>query len=275
MSLVYLTGLVRFCREPGPTAWLVMTAAAALAWYAQPVLMLAVLPLGFVYHGWVATKHGWVWHMALAASAAVGLGVNAAWLRDWVGHLWICLPFGGEGVGPSAGMPAADWTMFLPSDPLDVGIAAAGLAGLVGMARKHRGAAWVLGLAGAAFVGVGGLGKFWPTAAAMGTQKLLLVAVWCAAVPAAFALAAVAGGIGQSAGSRAVGAGWLVLGLIAVAWSLDLPERVDAGRPLEVGLNAERRGIVRASRSPPRRTPASCGKIGRTWPTAGRRCCRP
>jgi hypothetical protein len=245
--LVHVCWLVRFERDPGLDGWAVLTGSGALAWFTQPLLIAAYLPFLLLYYLWVATRQGPLWHLAIVASAGVAFGVNYAWLQDWAKNLWVYLPGGGELPPPAPLVPALlrAWKCLLPLDPVQLGVGAAGLVGLLAMLKGNRGAAWLLAVGALLFTGGAAAGQFWPVLGELGTGKLLLLAAWCLVVPAARVLAGVAAHLGDASGWRPVGLIWLVVGLSGLAWSLGLP-RSWVGRPaLEVGLNEERSEIVR------------------------------
>lgn len=245
---VYLAWLGRYGRSPGPVEWLVLAGSSALGWYMQPLLMVAVVPLAFVYHLWAFRGVRFAWHLGLLSANVVGLGVNAFWLHEWGQYVWMYVPYGGADA-PRTDWPAAlaAWEAYLPADPVDLAVAAIGVVGLAVMARRAGVGAGLL-LAGAGlFVLGGGAGKLWPVAAEFGCQRVLTVGVWCLAVPCSYALAAIAGGIGSGSGFRPLGLVWLGLGLTALNFGLDLPRRWTV-EPLEIGLGPEREEIVRVIR---------------------------
>ena len=96
-----------------------MTFFAALAWYAQPLLVIGFLPFLLLYYLWVATRQGPIWHLAVAAAALVAFGLNASWLIVWAKHLWLYLPCGGQLPVPAPFWPtlAGQWASLLPNDP--------------------------------------------------------------------------------------------------------------------------------------------------------------
>jgi hypothetical protein len=245
---VYLTWLARYGRAPGPVEWLVLVGSAALGWYMHPLLMIGIVPLAFLYHLWAFRGVRFAWHLGLLSANVAGLGANAFWLGDWVTHVWMFVPYGGGDV-PQSSWPAAvhDWEAFLPHDPAALGVCALGLLGLGAMTRRMPNAAVLLAAGTALFITVGGAGRVWPLVAEVGAHKILHVGVWCCAVPCAYGLAAVAGGISSSSGIRALGPLWLVVGLAGLTYGLDLPRRWEV-KPLTLGLGAERAEIVRTIR---------------------------
>jgi len=245
---VYLTWLARFGRTPGPIEWLVLTASAALGWYMQPLLMLGVAPVAILYQLWVFRSVRFAWHLALLTANVLALGVNALWLWEWATHLWMYVPYGGEDA-PSTIYPASfrDWEAFLPTDPVDLAAAAIGLIGLLAMLRRHAVAATLIGTGALIYVAAGGAGRLWPVFSEVGAQKVMSVGVWCCAVPCAYGLIAIAGGIGSTSGFRPLGLVWLLVGLAGMTYGLDVPRRWDV-TPLEIGLGPNREAVVQTIR---------------------------
>lgn len=262
---VYLAWLARFGRSPGPLEWLVIAGSAAVGWYMHPLVMGLAVALSLLYHVWAFRSVRFAWHLGLITANVAGLGANAFWLWDWGAHLWMYVPYGGE-ESPASLWPATmqEWEAFLPHDPVDLTAAAFGAVGLLVMLRRHAVAAGLLGAGALLFVAGGGAGRLWPVLAEVGAQKLLGVGIWCCAVPCAYALAAIAGGIGSSSGFRPLGLVWLAVGLAGLTFGLDLPSRWRVA-PLQIGLGDDREDVVRLIRE--RSTPE--GRILWEDPPAG------
>jgi hypothetical protein len=246
---VYLAWLARFGRSPGPIEWLVLTASAALGWYMQPLLMLGVAPVAVLYQLWMFRSVRFAWHLALLSANVLALGVNALWLWEWATHLWMYVPYGGEDA-PSTIYPVSlrDWEAFLPTDPVDLAAAAIGLVGLLAMLRRNAVAAVLIGTGTLIYVAAGGAGRLWPVFGEVGAQKVMSVGVWCCAVPSAYGLIAIAGGIGSTSGFRPLGLVWLLVGLAGMTYGLDVPRRWDV-TPLEIGLGRNRELMVQTIRA--------------------------
>jgi hypothetical protein len=246
---VFLGWTAAFGRTPRPACWLMMTFAGALGWYFSPLVMLCLLPIFFLYQFWVFTKHCWIWHLAMLASAGTAVIVNHSWLQEWWEHISIYAPFGGETEPPSK-WPSAlrEWDAFLPSDPVDLGLGVIGLVGLMIMLGKHARHAWLFALGTLTFATAGAMGRLWPLAYELGTQKLSLVCVWCLAIPAAYALAVLAINIGQGTGYRFLGFVWLLAGAIVITLGFDLHIRLGQYHPFTIGLGSEREHLVQAIR---------------------------
>ena len=132
-----------------------------------------------------------------------------------------------------------EWEAFLPHDPVDADGVRPGPRRLVVMARRNGVAAGLLAAGAVLYVAGGGAGRLWPALAEVGTPKVLSVGVWCCAVPAAYGLTAIAGGIGSSSGFKPLGLVWLAAGLAGLSFGLDLPRRWTVA-PLEIGLGDDR-----------------------------------
>jgi hypothetical protein len=245
---IYITWLGRFWRTPGPLEWLVVASSAAVGWYMQPLLMLGAVPISILFNLWAFRGVRFAWHMGLASANVAAIAANMFWLTDWVMHLWMYVPYGGE-ESARALWPAStqDWEAFLPHDPIELGICALGLVGLIVMFRRNGVGAVLLAVGTMVYVLAGGAARLWPILGEVGAQKALSIGVWCCAVPAAYGLTAIAGGIGTTSGYRPLGLVWLVVGLAGLTYGFDIPRRWDT-RPLELGLGKQREEIVRTIR---------------------------
>lgn len=246
--LLHVTWFIRFERQPGIESWLGLTVCAALAWYTQPLLVIGFVPILFLYYLWVATRQGPIWHLAIIAATALAFGLNASWLIDWSQNLWIYLPNGGRAASSTPFWPTLvqQGSQFVHGDPLHVGVAAAGLLGLLVMLRTHRSAAWLLGLGTLEYVVAAAAAKFQPFLADYGTDRFLLIAAWCLVLPAAHLVGGIAKHLADSAGWRPVSIIWLAVGFAGLAFFIDLP-RQWLNRPrFEIGLQPARKEIVNA-----------------------------
>jgi hypothetical protein len=245
--LLNVTWFIRFERSPGIDSWLVMTITGTLAWFTQPLLVVGYVPILLLYYLWVATRQGPIWHLAVVAAVVVAFGLNYSWLDEWARSLWLYLPFGCERPPPPALWPSLsrEWVALLPTDPVHIGIGAAGLVGLLVMLKVNRPAAWLLGCGALQYVVASAAGKCWPMLAEFGAEKLFVLGVWCLAPSAAYVMAAVAAHLGDASGWRPVGVVWLSLGLLTLVWALGLPKTWLSRPGLEIGLNAERTEVVR------------------------------
>jgi hypothetical protein len=245
---VYITWLGRFWRNPGPTEWLVLAGSATVGWYMQPLVMLGAVPISLLFNLWSFRGVRFAWHLGLMSANLGAIAANSFWLLDWVTHLWMYVPYGGEESAASV-WPASlqEWEAFLPHDPIELGVCAIGLLGLLVMGRRNAVGAVLLAAGTLLYVLAGGAGRLFPAIADVGGEKAMSVGVWCCAISAAYALTAIAGGIGSSSGVKPLGLVWLVLGLAGLTLGFDLPRRWEI-KPLELGLGAAREDIVRTIR---------------------------
>ena len=245
---VYLAWLYRYGQTPGPLEWAVIAVAAGVCWFMQPLLMVGAVPLAVLYHVWVFRSVRVVWHVGLLLANAAGLGANLFWLQDWVTHVGMYVPYGGEEsalrLWPST---FQNWEAFVPADPVDLGIAVIGLVGLLAMLRRHADAAWLFACGIAVYVAAAGAGQLWPTLAEFGTHKVMSVGVWCCVPPCCYALTTLASGFDPAGRVRPVGAVWLVIALAGLAWGLDVPRRWEV-TPLQIGLGPDREEVVKVLR---------------------------
>ncbi|MSR54331.1 MAG: hypothetical protein EXS09_13725 [Gemmataceae bacterium] len=246
---VYLAWLGRYWRSPGPTEFFVLAGSSAIAWYMHPLLMVGALPVALLFHLWAFRAVRFAWHLGLFFANLAGLAVNSFWIWDWGCHVRMYVPYGGE-EAPHTLWPAAmaEWQAFLPNDPIDLAVAILGLIGLLCMARKNSVGAVLLAVGTMLFVVAGGAGQLWPAIAEVGAQKTLSIGIWCCAIPAAYALTSIAGSLGSSAGFRALGLVWIVIGIGGLCYGLDLSKRFEIA-PLEIGLGSEREETIRAIRT--------------------------
>lgn len=245
---VYITWLGRFWRNPGPVEWLVVAGSAAVGWYMQPLVMLGAVPISLLFNLWAFRGVRFAWNLGLCSANIGAIAVNSFWLWGWVTSLWMYVPYGGEeSVGSIWPASAQEWEAFMPHDPLELGVCAIGLVGLVVMGRRNLVGAVLLGTGTILYALAGGAGRLFPAVADLGGQKATSVGVWCCSVAAAYALTAIAGGIGSSSGVKPLGLIWLVVGLAGLTLGFDIPRRWDV-KPLELGLGASREDMVRTIR---------------------------
>src|SRR5262249_17338435 len=83
---------VRFDRKPGVGSWAALLASGCLGWFAQPALLIVLLPLILIYYFSVGARHLLVWHLALLSALAGGVAINSFWLFDWFAYWWIRVP---------------------------------------------------------------------------------------------------------------------------------------------------------------------------------------
>lgn len=252
MGLVFVGGLARYAEHPGLTGWAMLSASAAVGWFAHPVVWLGLVPVLAVYYVAVAPRHGPLWHLGLLGVTAAGLAPNLWWLWDWGRFWWLRQP----SVDDFAPLPA--WDEFIANPDLYAGLlgagpvgwatVAVGLVGALGMAASGRRTAAALSVVTAAFVlAVARLGETWPPLMAVTAGRAAPAAIAVMVSPAAFLLSR--WWAGAAAGPVAVGA--IVCTPLVLGWGGPL---ADAGRatlgldvrPLRIGLTADQTALVEA-----------------------------
>ena len=89
MALLFIAGLARYGRFPGPIAWLMLVVASIFGWYAQPLLWLGMSAIVTLYYLIHAPRHGLAWHLGLVGVGLAGLAPNFWWLWDWARYWWL------------------------------------------------------------------------------------------------------------------------------------------------------------------------------------------
>lgn len=251
--------LIRFDRHPGVFCWLGHFFTSCLGWYAHPVLLILLLPLGLIYYLSVGTRHRGGWHLALIGSLGTTLAVNGFWLVDWARSWWIRLPvqLGAEPLRHRTIQTV--WEAPLWGQPADrafgVLLFLVGLAGVVVLNQcRRRAAARLLGFGAFAFLLLAIGGVMSAPLGRLGAGELLLPALWFAVPAAAFLIVCVAemlpkwcGGTGRSvvvATALLLAFGYLARPLLD-AWT----PRLAAAAPLEIGLGPERAQLVETLRA--------------------------
>jgi hypothetical protein len=257
LALVARTGLLlRFDRAPGLRCWLGLLAAGCLGWFAQPLLSVLFFPLFLVYYLTVGAQHRLGWHVALLVAVVGGVVVNLFWLADWFTYCWIQAPLTASTSLLSPRTWQAIWEAPLWGEPADRGLALLLVAlGLVGVARLNYGgarpAARLLGLGMVGLLLVALFGAVWEPLGRLGSTRLLVPALWFAALPAVLALAGVLGLLRRWTGSpwyaAAAAAALAVAAAVLVPQAL-VRERLRGSTPLAVGLGADREALVEALR---------------------------
>jgi len=192
MALAYAGALSRYATEPGPVSWLLMAVVLVVGWYAHPVVWLGLVPVGAAYYVITAPRHGLAWHLGLIGSGVAGLALNLWWLTDWLKFWWLRQPSADDfaplpAVGSLVGGPG-DFTAILGPGLIGWALLAAGVGGLVGMARAglRTEAGLVVAVGGLAAL-VARLGATWPTFQAVAADRAAPFAVAALAVPASCA----------------------------------------------------------------------------------------
>jgi hypothetical protein len=263
-ALAFCGSLISFHHAPGARAWFGLLATGSLAWFADPFLFLLLVPVLLVYYISVGVRHRLGWHLALLASLVAAVAANSFWLIDWTTSWWLRLPLQLDSSALVHRTFHTFWNAALWGEPADRALAVA-LVGLgaIGVCilnqTNERPAARLLGLGAGGFLLLAVLGIAWEPLGRLGTSRLLVPALWFAAVPAAFTLGQVVQGVGaRGEGRRASGPASLlprpsslipVLALLAVGatghqFVTDLAARCTRTTPFEIGLGADRQAVV-------------------------------
>ncbi len=247
--------LLRYHREPGPLAWLGLLLAAGVGCFAQPIFFLGVLlVLLLIWYSSVGTRHDLAWHVGLFAALGGGVAGNLFWLIDWIGYWWVLVPL------PTGERRLAHRTLrsfweaplwgATADRMLAVALFAGGLLGLLVLNQnKARAAARLLGVGAVGLAFLALLGIAWEPAGRVGAMKLLVPALWFAALPAAFACRKMAGWLRYHLGCpwRAALLGGVCLAGAAWYAGPELATFADRWRgpaPLALGLSPEQQTLV-------------------------------
>jgi hypothetical protein len=244
-GLALVGSLARYAADPGPASWAVTAAVMAVGWYADPVVWVGLAPVGAAFYVAVAPRHGLAWHLGLAGTGVAGLAVNLWWLVDWGRFWWLRQP----SVDDLAPLPCplvlagdpGDYAAMLGPGPLGWVLLAAGVCGLVGMARAGlRTEAGLVAAAGGLAIFAARLGATWPTVQAAAADRAAPFAVAALALPAAWLAARwwERTAVGPLLGWAAAGVP-LVLGWAPLVAVLDLNLT-----PLPRGLTADQEQLV-------------------------------
>jgi hypothetical protein len=254
-ALIHIVLLVRFHHAPGLACWLGLLVTGCVGWFTQPVLFVALLPLALIYYFSVGARHGIGWHLALFGTLAGALAANGFWLVDWASYWWIRVPLLQWDNQALPDHPFQNlWTSTVWGDRTDRGLAIALVALAAGgifilNQTKQRPAARLMGLGVGGFLFLVAAGIVWQPLARLGTEQLLIPALWFAILPAVYALG---WGIREPyrwMGSPSRGAyfsfGAILVGTIAgYRYIPSLATHFARVHPLAVGLNADRQALM-------------------------------
>jgi hypothetical protein len=255
-ALAWLGLLTQFHRVPSFRCWLGVLASGALGWFAEPCVFVQLLPLLLIYYLSVGTRHGLAWHVALLAGLAGSLLVNLWWLPDWLAYCWVRSPLQADLTLLPHRTLHTVWASPLWGEPADRLLAAflftEAAAGIwVLNESRQRPSARLLGLGMVGFLSLALAGIAWEPLGRLGTGRLLVLALWFAALPAAQAVV-----YGLSLGSRLIGGWWRAAGLAALTLggvgflakdaSLALLERCYGPAPLMLGLRGTDQKLLEA-----------------------------
>lgn len=246
MALALVGALARYAADPGPASWVLLAAVLAVGWYGHPIVWLGLAPVGAAFYVITAPRHGLAWHLGLIGSGVAGLAPNLWWLADWLKFWWLRQPSVDEiaplpGLGELVGDPAS----LLGPGLLGWALMAAGVGGLVGMARAglRTEAGLVVAVAGLAALAAR-LGATWPTLQPVAAERAASLVAAALAIPAAWLAA-------RWTERTTLGplAGWAACGLpLVLGWT---PLTAGLGfnlDPLPRGLTHEQEQLVAALR---------------------------
>jgi hypothetical protein len=192
--LVHVGFLIALHRYPGPTTWFGLVITGTVGLFAEPMLFALLVPILLVYYFSVGPRHRLGWHVCLLVGLTCPVLVNAAWLVDWARSWWLRVPLASDLPGLAHRTLHTYWQATLWGSPGDRALFAALLVlaafGVLALNEtKHRTAARLLGLGGGGFVSLALAGIGWEPLGRLGAPRLLLPALWFAAMPAAAAVA--------------------------------------------------------------------------------------
>jgi hypothetical protein len=249
MALAFAGALARYAADPGPASWAVMAAVLVVGWYAHPVVWVGLAPVGAAYYVTVAPRHGLAWHLGLAGAGIAGLAPNLWWLVDWGRFWWLRQPSVDDlapvpYLGTLVGGPE-DYAAMLGPGLLGWALLAAGVCGLIGMARAGlRTEAGLVAAAGGLAVLAARLGATWSPLQAAAADRAAPFAVAALVLPAAWLAA-------RWWERAAFGplAGWVAVSLpLVLAWTpLAAVFELNLAQ-LPRGLTAEQQQLVAAIR---------------------------
>jgi hypothetical protein len=253
-SLAHAGLLLQFDRSPSVRCWLGLLLTGCLGWFAHPLLYFALSPLFLVYYLTLGTRHRRLpWHVALLATQAGALAINAFWLVDWVAYWWIRSPLRHSPVTLQHRTLHTIWDAPVWGEPADRALAVAVLgSALVGVVMFHfgrqRAAARVFGLGAWGLWILAVLGVSWEPLGRVGTHGLMVPALWFACVPAAHAWTQAFRGLSYVSGSvwRAALVAVVLLaaaGIVMRDVVLAFVDRCTGTAPLVIGLGPERSAL--------------------------------
>jgi hypothetical protein len=259
IGLVCIGWLVRFDQAPDLKRWLVLLFAGCLGWFAHPVFFVLLLPLALIYYLSVGARHRMGWHVALASALLGALASNGFWLVDWASYWWIRLPMHPLEID---GLPNQLWQRIWSADfwgegpdrSLAIVLIVGGALGVwILNETKQRPAARLAGLGAAGCLALAVLGLIWKPLGRLGTEQLLIPALWFAVLPAVHAAGMAIRFVERLAGNPARGAVvgcWLVVVLAVGTRSYLSPLAAKCVRssPLTIGLSAEQQSVVETLR---------------------------
>lgn len=251
--LAHVGLLIRFHHAPSLACWLSMLTTAALAWFAQPLLLPILLPLLLLYYLSIGARHpSLTWHLALLASEVAALALNLFWLIDWVNFWWLRLSPQATSMLPHRTLQTL-WNAPIwggaAGRTLAMTLLVCSSAGVVILHySKRRLASRLLGLGATGLLIVSLLGISWEPLGQMGSAALLVPALWFAALPAAHTCTQAYRVLDHFLGrKRAVLAACCCVIVLAISGyhsTLAIAERCLEAEPFVLGLKPEQQQVV-------------------------------
>jgi hypothetical protein len=259
-GLVSIAWLVRFDQAPDLISWLVLLFTGCLGWFAHPIFFVLLLPLGVIYYLSVGARHRLGWHLALLGTFVGALAGNSFWLIDWASYWWIRIPL----------RPFDDltwpqqlwqhiWSASLWGEPADRALILLLLAGgALGVwilnETRQRAAARLVGLGAAGLLILAAGGLVWRPLSRLGSEHLLVPALWFAALPAVYAGGTAIQFVERLAGNPARGAVvgcWLVVVAMVGGRHYLSPwaARCLHASPLQIGLSEDAQAVIEILRT--------------------------
>ena len=276
--LAHVCFLIRFHTAPSLICWLGMLVTAAIAWFAQPLLLPILLPLLLLYYLSIGAKHpSLTWHLALLASELGALALNLFWLIDWVNFWWLRLSPQATSMLPHRTFQTL-WNAPIWGSHADRTLAMALLVCACGGAvilhySKQRLAARLLGLGAVGLLILSLLGISWEPLGQMGTSCLLVPALWFAAMPAAHLCTQAYRLLLYLLGPRrGLAAALCLTGALAITGhhaTFAIAQRSLGAEPFTIGLGPEQQEVVDKliqHTSPDARILWECQTLARTEP---------
>ncbi len=248
--------LARLHCRPTPSIFLGVFAAAALSWYAQPVLCLLYAPVILIYYVSVGPRHGVGWHLGLLSAQAGALILNGFWLVQWFEYWWILSPLHVDQPFLAHRTLRLLWSSPHWGDPLDRALTwitfCCGLGGVVIWNQtSRRPAARLLGSGVLVFLLISIAGVICDPLMRWSAHRLLVPALLFASMPAALSLGVLSAGVFRLARSgrvRFACIGASAIMALIVLWPLrsNVLARCSQAPPLAVGFSESQKAFVRA-----------------------------
>jgi hypothetical protein len=259
-GLISIAWLVRFDQTPDLISWLVLLFAGCMGWFAHPIFFLLLLPLGVIYYLSVGPRHRLGWHLALLGTFVGALAGNSFWLIDWASYWWIRIPL----------RPFDDltwpqqlwqhiWSASLWGEPADRALILLLLAGgALGVwilnETRQRAAARLVGLGAAGLLALAAGGIVWRPLSRLGSEQLLVPALWFATLPAVYAIGMAIQLVERLAGTPTRGAMvgcWLVVVAMVGGRHYLSPwaARCLRSSPLQIGLSEDAQAVIETLRT--------------------------